>query len=193
MLENSQDRLKINPKYIKKVYLGEGDIAIEEFVAVARYEAEVCFSQSYEERVKKSRQLVEKILEENRLIYGVNTGFGDNVKHVISPKDADLLQKNIVRSHACSVGEPLGKELVRAIQLMALLDAGSGYSGISLEILELIQIPSLAIANGNALDPLSRSKQGFNNTDGVRYTWGHQCACKRAEHLPVDNDPLFRI
>jgi histidine ammonia-lyase len=127
MLENSQDRLKINPKYIKKVYLGEGDIAIEEFVAVARYEAEVCFSQSYEERVKKSRQLVEKILEENRLIYGVNTGFGDNVKHVISPKDADLLQKNIVRSHACSVGEPLGKELVRAIQLMALLDAGSGY------------------------------------------------------------------
>jgi histidine ammonia-lyase len=139
MLENSQDRLKINPKYIKKVYLGEGDIAIEEFVAVARYEAEVCFSQSYEERVKKSRQLVEKILEENRLIYGVNTGFGDNVKYVISPKDADLLQKNIVRSHACSVGEPLGKELVRAIQLMALLDAGSGYSGISLEILELIR------------------------------------------------------
>lgn len=139
MIENSQRRSRTNPKHIKRVVLGEREIGIEEFVAVARYEAEVCFSQVYEERVKKSRLLLEKILDENQPIYGVNTGFGDNVNHVISPDDAELLQKNIVRSHACSVGEPLEKELVRAVQLMTLLDAGQGYSGITLELLELIR------------------------------------------------------
>lgn len=64
---------------IKSVTLDDRPISIEEFVAVARFGARVEFSPSYEERVRKSRGLIEKFLDENRVIYGVTTGFGDNV------------------------------------------------------------------------------------------------------------------
>jgi histidine ammonia-lyase len=128
----------MHPKHIKDVILGDSDISIEEFVAVVRYGATVTFSEAYRRRVHSSRALIERFLSENRLIYGVTTGFGDNVSKVIAPADAETLQRNIVRSHAVSVGEPLERELVRGIQLMVLVSLGQGYSGVSMALLELI-------------------------------------------------------
>jgi histidine ammonia-lyase len=121
------------------VLLGEESISIDEFVAVARHGAQVEFSPSYLDRVHRSRKLIERFLAENRLIYGVTTGFGDNVTEVISPQHAAMLQRNIVLSHAVSVGEPLTVEVVRAIQLMMLVGLGQGYSGTSVQVLELIR------------------------------------------------------
>ncbi|MGC4378519.1 histidine ammonia-lyase [Fictibacillus sp. Mic-4] len=128
-----------HPKKIKEVILGDKFISINEFVAVARYGARVTFSQNYCNRVIQSRNLIEKFLTENRKIYGVTTGFGENVSKIISPEQSETLQRNIVRSHAVSVGEPLKKEVVRASQLMMLQSFGQGYSGVSLQILELIR------------------------------------------------------
>ncbi|MHC8380757.1 HAL/PAL/TAL family ammonia-lyase [Pseudomonas sp. LB3P14] len=130
--------MKAQPQQITQVVLGDREPSIEEFVAVARYSAKVSFSETYKNRVKKSRGLVERFLDENRLVYGVTTGFGDNVRHVISPQNAKELQVNIVRSHAVAVGEPLKREQVRAIQLMVLISLGKGFSGVRLELLELI-------------------------------------------------------
>jgi len=122
----------------KKVVLGDGDLDIAEFVAVVRDDAEVELSQDYLARVSASRLLVEKFLVESRVVYGVTTGFGENVTKHVSPSDAWKLQQNIVRSHAVSVGEPLEHELVRAIQLMILLSLGRGFSGVRREVLELM-------------------------------------------------------
>lgn len=122
----------------RKVTLGDRKTTLEEFIAVSRYGAEVSFSPSYSEKVSRSRGLVEKFLDENRVIYGLTTGFGDNCNKIISPEDAITLQKNIIRSHACSVGEPLEKEVVRGILLMMLLNLGQGYSGVQLSTLEMI-------------------------------------------------------
>src|SRR5476649_2035828 len=130
--------MKTLPEQITHVVLGDREPSIEEFVAVARYSATVSFADSYKNRVKKSRGLIERFLDENRLVYGVTTGFGDNVRHVISPQNAKDLQVNIVRSHAVAVGEPLKREQVRAIQLMILISLGKGFSGVRLELLELI-------------------------------------------------------
>ncbi|NEB77312.1 aromatic amino acid lyase [Streptomyces sp. SID14478] len=124
---------------ITAVTLGQEPITVEQFVAVARHGARVEFAATYVDRVRKSRALVERFLVENRLVYGVTTGFGDNVTTVIAPADAEELQRNIVRSHAVSVGEPLATELVRAIALMELVGLGEGYSGIRIETLELIR------------------------------------------------------
>ncbi|MGF7122428.1 HAL/PAL/TAL family ammonia-lyase [Rhodococcus sp. BE178] len=124
---------------ITEVTLGDQPITVDEFIAVARFGARVEFSPSYVDRVRNSRKLIERFLSENRLIYGVTTGFGNNVTEVISPEDAEQLQRNIVLSHAVSVGEPLTVEVVRAIQLMMLVGLGQGYSGTSLEVLGLIR------------------------------------------------------
>ncbi len=123
---------------ISQVCLDEGDLSMAEFIAVARHGAKVSFSPGYCRRVDHSRTLVELALSENRRIYGVTTGFGDNVRTIISPEDSAVLQRNIVLSHACSVGDPLPDEQVRAIALMWLLSLGKGYSGIRLEVLTLV-------------------------------------------------------
>ena len=124
---------------ITTVTIGPDPMTLDEFVAVARYGATVEFSPEYEARVRHSRGLIERFLDENRLIYGVTTGFGSNVTEVIAPEDAAILQRNIVISHAVSVGAPLAEEVVRAIQLMELVGLGQGYSGIDLGTLGLIR------------------------------------------------------
>lgn len=129
----------MDPKNIKEVTLGTGKVTLEELVAVARYGAKVYFSAEYCERVNNSRGLIERFLQEQRIIYGVTTGFGSNCDRIIPAEDAITLQKNIIHSHACSIGEPLEKELVRGIMLMMLLNMGQGYSGVQLGTLEMIK------------------------------------------------------
>jgi histidine ammonia-lyase len=128
-----------HPKDIKSVTLGNGDISINEIIAVSRYDAEILFSNEYCNRVNDSRAVIEKFLDEERVIYGVTTGFGSNVTKNISLVDAETLQKNIIRSHAVSVGDPLEREVVRATQLMILINLGKGFSGVRLETLELLR------------------------------------------------------
>lgn len=137
-MNTRNDSLKARPQYITEVLLGEGDVTVEEFIAVAKHGAKVRFSHHYCERVSRSRMLVERFLDENRLVYGVTTGFGDNSTRVIPPHEAEVLQRNIVRSHAVSVGEALSREVVRATQLMILISLGKGYSGVTLDLLQQI-------------------------------------------------------
>lgn len=121
---------------IKKVTLGD-TLSLEEFVAISRFRATVEFSSSYCQRVDRSRGLVEKWMNEGKIMYGVNTGFGVLCTEVISPEETAQLQRNILLSHATSVGEPLSEEIVRAIMLMVLQNLGQGYSGVRLKTLEM--------------------------------------------------------
>ncbi|MDF2909346.1 MAG: histidine ammonia-lyase [Sporolactobacillus laevolacticus] len=133
------DAIAVNPAQIKKVILEKDGITLSEFIAVARYKAELTFSDHYVEKIKKSRNLVDRFLSEGRLIYGVTTGLGDNVREMITPEESETLQVNTLRSHAVAVGEPLDEEAVRAIQLMILISFGQGYSGVSFELVDLIK------------------------------------------------------
>lgn len=128
-----------NVKNIKHVVITDCLLSLEEFIAIAKYKAEISFSEEFIANVIKSRNILDRFLSEERIIYGVTTGFGENVLYTISSEDAALLQKNIVRSHACAVGEPLKEEQIRAILLMMILNTGKGHSGISLDTLEIIR------------------------------------------------------
>lgn len=124
-----------NSKNIKNVRLGDS-LHLEEFVAIARNHAQVDFSQEYTRRVKKSRNLVEKWVDEERVMYGVTTGFGALCTEAIGKEDTEKLQENIILTHSVSVGAPLAEEGVRAIILMVLQNLGQGYSGVRMEVLE---------------------------------------------------------
>ena len=119
----------------EKIILG-GYLSLEEFVEIARYKTQVEFSPEYCERVRKSRELVEKWVEEEKVMYGVTTGFGALCTQAIGKEDTEQLQENIILTHAVSVGEPLKEEAVRGILLMVLQNLGQGYSGVRLEVLE---------------------------------------------------------
>jgi histidine ammonia-lyase len=92
---------------ISSVTLTDCKPTLEEFTAVAKFGAKLEFSDQMKETVRANRKLLDKFLEEGRIIYGVTTGFGENVRYTISPEDATTLQENIVRTHSVAVGEPL--------------------------------------------------------------------------------------
>lgn len=120
------------------VVLGK-NIGIEQFMAVARGGATVTFSGEYSGRVSRSRALLEKAVREERVIYGVTTGFGSLSTRVIDSREAEALQRNIVLSHSVSVGAPFTSEEARGTMLMVLQNVGRGYSGVRLEVLETLR------------------------------------------------------
>lgn len=128
-----------NAKKIKTVTITDCMLTLDEFIAVAKFGARVEFSQEMKEAVTANRKLLERFLDEGRIIYGVTTGFGENVRYTISPNDATTLQENIIRTHSVAVGEPLTRVQARAVMLQTILNAGKGHSGIRLETLELIR------------------------------------------------------
>ena len=121
-----------------KIILGK-EIKLEDVIKVARNSAKVEFSEKYINRVVECRKAVNKISEGESVVYGITTGLGDNCNISISKKDREIVQKNILRSHATSLGEPLNCECVRAIMFVMLQVFGLGHSGITLETLEKIK------------------------------------------------------
>lgn len=131
--------IKQDAQSILTVTLDDCHNSLEEFVAVARYHARVEFTESYRERVRASRRSLEKTIASGVGVYGVNTGFGDNVRYRISEDEMVQLQENILRNHGCSVGRILTEEETRALMLMQLMSIGKGYSAVRLEMLEQIR------------------------------------------------------
>lgn len=123
-------------EHMNKTLVLGAPITLEDFVAVARFGARVEFSPDYTARVQKSRALVEEWVEQEKVMYGVTTGFGALCTQAIGKDETAQLQENIILSHSVSVGAPLSIERVRGIMLMVLQNLGQGYSGVRLEVLE---------------------------------------------------------
>lgn len=87
-------------------------------------------SESSKQRMQASVDTVNRVVEKNQTCYGINTGFGAFAKQSISAEQVQLLQVNLVRSHACGIGEALDAGLVRAIMLMKANSLAQGVSGI---------------------------------------------------------------
>ncbi len=86
--------------------------------------------------VRKSHAAVEKIVNEERVIYGINTGFGKFSDVLINQKDVNDLQLNLIRSHACGVGEPFPEIVSRAMVLLRANALLKGFSGARPELIE---------------------------------------------------------
>jgi len=87
-------------------------------------------------RVHSSRRVVERLLRDGRVAYGINTGFGRLARVRIDEQDLARLQRNLVRSHAAGVGPPLAERVVRAMLALRANCLARGHSGIRLPTLE---------------------------------------------------------
>ncbi|MFT5849933.1 MAG: histidine ammonia-lyase, partial [Patiriisocius sp.] len=87
-------------------------------------------------KVLQSSQDAIKDIAKSSIIYGVNTGFGPMAYTYIPPKKQQQLQYNLVRSHACGMGDALPCSTVRAIMLIRLQTLSQGHSAVSLPVLE---------------------------------------------------------
>ena len=118
---------------MEEIVLGVDGMTMEDLVAIARYEATVRLTEESEKRILSTRKLIEHWVQEEKIIYGVTTGFGALSDVIISKEDTWQLQKNILMSHAAGVGNPLDKETVRAVMALRVKDLARGHSGIRLE------------------------------------------------------------
>ena len=113
-------------------------LALSDIAAVALDGEAVEVSSLAKPRVLASRKVVEEIIARDSVVYGVTTGFG-KLSDVRIPRDAlSKLQLNLVRSHACGIGEPLSEPEVRAMMLLRANVLALGFSGIRLEIIEML-------------------------------------------------------
>lgn len=88
------------------------------------------------ECVSRSRQAVENIVSEGKTVYGINTGFGKMSDVLIEKEDVEELQLNLIRSHACGVGDPFPEIVSRAMVLLRANALLKGYSGVRKELIE---------------------------------------------------------
>ncbi len=119
---------------------GEG-LTFEQVVAVAYGKPgspTVRLSDQAVANVNRASAAVDTLLERGEIAYGITTGFGAFKNKIISREEVELLQRNIVVSHAVGVGDPFDTATVRAIMLIRANTLARGFSGIRLETLELI-------------------------------------------------------
>ncbi len=112
------------------------DLTIGVVVGVARQNVKVALDESARNRMKSSRDMVERWLSEGRLVYGLTTGFGPFSDIYVPPSRAKELQRNLVESHSSGFGEPLSRDVVRATMLCRANVLAKGVSGVRPEIVE---------------------------------------------------------
>ena len=102
---------------------------------VLEYE-EVKIDDSSKKNVEKAREYVEQVIKSEKAVYGINTGFGKLSDVSIDKCDLAKLQENLIKSHACGVGEVFSEKIVRGMLLLRVNALIKGYSGIRLEVIE---------------------------------------------------------
>lgn len=104
-------------------------LTLEQVAAVAHGAERVALSDEARTRMEASRGAVERIVRAERVVYGVNTGFGKLSDYSIPAEELRELQLNLVRSHACGIGPPLSDSETRAMILLRANVLALGYSG----------------------------------------------------------------
>ncbi|NQV85999.1 MAG: histidine ammonia-lyase [Woeseiaceae bacterium] len=89
-------------------------------------------------RIAEAQELIDDVVASGKQVYGVNTGFGQMAQVRISNDELAHLQANLVRSHAVGVGEDLDDNIVRLIMLMKVIALAEGFSGVRVELVEML-------------------------------------------------------
>jgi histidine ammonia-lyase len=89
--------------------------------------------------IAKAAARIAQIATGNAPVYGINTGFGKLASIKIDAADLATLQRNLILSHCCGVGQPLPENVVRLIMALKLISLGRGASGVRIELVRLIE------------------------------------------------------
>jgi histidine ammonia-lyase len=127
-----------DPSDLPPLLLTGRDLRVADVVEVARDGRSVELAPGAARRMGASRAVVEQVVADGRTVYGVTTGFGDLADVRIDPARTAQLQRNLVRSHAAGVGEPLPTDVVRAMLLLRAATLAVGLSGARPSVAELL-------------------------------------------------------
>jgi histidine ammonia-lyase len=115
---------------VSRVAIDGESLTLENLYSVVFEGAEAEIPAAARERMKASRAVIERLVETDAAVYGVNTGFGKMASTRISRDEIRELQLNLVRSHACGVGAPLDEHATRAMLALRANAIAKGFSGV---------------------------------------------------------------
>lgn len=123
---------------MNKLIIGVKKITLEDLINVTRNNYKVEISPEAYKKVDEARALVDRYVKEKRVSYGITTGFGKFSDTVISEEETSALQRNLIVSHSCGVGNPIALDAARGIMLLRLINMSKGHSGVRRVVLETL-------------------------------------------------------
>jgi len=118
------------------IVLTGADLTVADVEAVARHGVQAVLDVHARARVQEARDVIERLVAEGAVVYGVTTGFGALADRTIAAADVERLQENLLMSHAAGVGEPLPRDVVRAMLLLRANTIALGHSGARPEVVD---------------------------------------------------------
>jgi histidine ammonia-lyase len=112
------------------ITLNTTGLSMQQVIQVAREGEKVEISQAALDQMAATRSHIESLASAETPVYGISTGFGALANRHIAPADRVQLQKSLIRSHAAGMGDPVEKEVVRALMLLRLKTLVSGRTGV---------------------------------------------------------------
>ena len=123
---------------MNEIVLTGNEITLQQIVNVARQGATVSLSLKAEQNIIRSRKVVDKLVDGEKVVYGVTTGFGMFSETFIEREYTNALQKKLLVSPAVGAGDFFSPDVVRAAMLLRVNNFTYGYSGIRLETVQAL-------------------------------------------------------
>lgn len=136
-----------------QITIGQAPLTLAQLRSVMDSPVQISLTTDAWANVEKGAATVAAIIDQGQTVYGINTGFGLLANTKIAKDDLETLQKNLVLSHACGVGEPLDQGVTRLLMVLKIASLSRGASGIRRQTLETL----IAMVNAEVL-PLIPSK-----------------------------------
>ncbi len=122
---------------MKEIIIDHLPASLKEWQQVLQPEVSIKLSEESKQAIQRGRSYLEKKLSQHpEPIYGINTGFGALYNTRIEEKDLQKLQENLVRSHACGLGEPVPHEVVKLMMYLKIRGLSYGNSGVQLSTVQ---------------------------------------------------------
>ncbi|PMN88305.1 histidine ammonia-lyase [Enterovibrio norvegicus] len=118
--------------------LQPGELTLNQLREISREPVALTFADHVEQTMQPSIDTVAKVLDEGRVVYGINTGFGLLANTRIEKDDLETLQRSIVLSHAAGIGEFMEDKTVRLMMVLKVNGLARGFSGIRFSVVEAI-------------------------------------------------------
>ena len=121
-----------------KLNLVPGQLSLQDLRRISKEQTHITLDESASEKIKKANDTILKIVEEDRTVYGVNTGFGLLANTKIAKEDLEDLQRRIVLSHSAGMGDYVSNATVRLMIILKVNSLSLGYSGIRIKVIQAL-------------------------------------------------------
>ena len=123
---------------MKKIIIKHKKYTISEIFNICNGEYSITLHKDVVNKIQSSRKSVDKVSYDKNAVYGINTGFGKLSQIKIDNQDLDLLQSNLLISHAVGVGNPCPDLVVKIMLLLKIISFTKGFSGVRLELVQFL-------------------------------------------------------